>query len=218
MGRRARSGALLLTLLPGLLLLAGCDDGPRGTVRDDPDRPAYRPASGDEAHPVIVRQPDGPPTVATDLVDYQGNPVSVSCSSCHSVLEPNRETRSAEQLEDFHQGLTYDHGGLSCHSCHNRDDYDQLRLADGTAVDFANVMQSCAQCHSKQKRYFDRGLHGGMAGYWDLNQGPRHRNNCIDCHDPHAPGYPTVTPVLPPDQDDWTRNLQRTLGREANLD
>jgi nitrate reductase cytochrome c-type subunit len=56
----------------------------------------------------------------------------------------------------------------------------------------------CAQCHGPQARDFQHGAHGGMTGYWDLSKGPRRRNSCIDCHDPHAPKYPAVMPVFPP--------------------
>jgi hypothetical protein len=37
-----------------------------------------------------------------------------------------------------------------------------------------------------------------MVGYWDLAKGGRIRNNCIDCHHPHAPKYPIVTPAPRP--------------------
>jgi formate-dependent nitrite reductase cytochrome c552 subunit len=56
-------------------------------------------------------------------------------------------------------------------------------------------MQLCAQCHGPQYRDYRHGAHGGMAGHWDLAKGGRVRNNCIDCHDPHSPKYPTVRPA-----------------------
>jgi hypothetical protein len=37
-----------------------------------------------------------------------------------------------------------------------------------------------------------------MNGHWDLTRGGRTRNTCINCHDPHAPAFPLVMPVLPP--------------------
>jgi formate-dependent nitrite reductase cytochrome c552 subunit len=60
------------------------------------------------------------------------------------------------------------------------------------------AMRLCAQCHGPQYRDYKRGSHGGMTGHWDLSRGERTRNNCVDCHDPHAPAYPGTTPVLPP--------------------
>lgn len=147
---------------------------------------------------VTIRKPAGPPRVATGQTNLHGKAVTVSCSSCHATTTPNRDIRSGEQLLKFHQGLHYVHGSQSCLSCHNENDYDTLRLADGTALAYTDVMTLCGQCHGPQLRDYQRGLHGGMNGYWDLNRGSRTRNNCIHCHDPHAPDFPLVQPVFPP--------------------
>jgi predicted CXXCH cytochrome family protein len=90
------------------------------------------------------------------------------------------------------------HGMLACYSCHNPDDADALRLADGTSVAYPDVMTLCAQCHGTQARDYEHGAHGGMNGYWDLTRGPRTRNNCIDCHDPHSPEFPSMQPTFKP--------------------
>jgi len=149
-------------------------------------------------YPVIIKHPAGPPKVATALTNFQGQPVMASCSSCHTTTKPNMDTRTAAELDQFHQGLKYNHGNLTCLSCHNSGNYDTLRLADTRTVEFTDVMTLCSQCHGPQRRDYDRGLHGGMNGYWDRTRGGRTRNNCITCHDPHTPVYPLVMPVLPP--------------------
>jgi formate-dependent nitrite reductase cytochrome c552 subunit len=150
------------------------------------------------SHPVTIRQFPATPMVDTGLTDSRGEPVYASCVSCHATTTPNLETRSGDQLVEFHQGLHFEHGDLSCLSCHNAADYDTLRLADGTAVTFPDTMTLCAQCHGRQARDYERGLHGGMTGYWDLTRGPRARLHCVHCHDPHAPKFPLVQPVFPP--------------------
>lgn len=149
-------------------------------------------------HPVVIKQPAGAPKVATGLTNFHGEPVMASCASCHATTAPNREIRAAADLKKFHQGLKYAHGELSCLSCHNADNYETLRLADSRSVEFADSMTLCSQCHGPQRRDYDRGLHGGMTGHWDLRRGGRERNTCINCHDPHAPDFPLVMPVLPP--------------------
>jgi nitrate/TMAO reductase-like tetraheme cytochrome c subunit len=126
-------------------------------------------------------------------------PVTVSCGTCHATVPTNREHGLADLLPTkFHAGLHYQHGGLSCVSCHNADNYDVLRLADGRPVPFANAEQLCAQCHGPQTRDYLHGSHGGMTGYWDRRKGERQRNTCTDCHDPHAPAYPLLQPVFQP--------------------
>jgi hypothetical protein len=167
-------------------------------------RAAPEPPSTDPAplvrtnHPVHIHQRSGPPQIDTGIKDFHGQAVTVACSTCHATARPNPHLRDAADLRDFHQGLKFNHGNLSCLSCHNADNYDTLRLADGAPVQFQNFMQLCAQCHGPQTRDFHNGSHGGMSGFWDLNRGPRTRNSCLDCHDAHAPQYPAMMPVFPP--------------------
>lgn len=149
-------------------------------------------------YPIVTRHPAGPPKIATGLTNFHGQQVMASCSACHTTTKPNLEIRSSEELDQFHQGLKYNHGKLTCLSCHNSGNYDTLRMADTRAVEFTDVMTLCSQCHGPQRRDYDRGLHGGMNGHWDRTRGGRTRNNCTICHDPHTPVYPLVMPVLPP--------------------
>jgi cytochrome c553 len=159
---------------------------------------AETPTAGGQRHPVIVRKPDGAPSVATGKTNFLGQPVVASCSSCHTTTKPNPDLRDSQDLDQFHQGLKYVHGGLTCLSCHNASNYDTLKLADGRSIDFSDSIALCSQCHGPQRRDYDQGLHGGMRGYWDLSRGGRERNTCVNCHDPHAPAFPAVMPVLPP--------------------
>jgi hypothetical protein len=149
-------------------------------------------------HPVVIHHPVGPPRVATGETDPLGNPVTVSCASCHTSLTPNPRIDSGDQLTEFHQGLVFQHGQLTCLSCHHADDYSRLRLADGRPQDVSQVQLVCSQCHASQARDYEHGAHGGMYGYWDLTRGPRQRKNCIDCHDPHAPAFPRMLPSFRP--------------------
>ncbi len=153
---------------------------------------------GDTRHPVVIRKPDLMPMVDSGKRDREGKPVMIRCNNCHDTKKPNTLTEDASHLNDFHQRMSFRHNSLKCASCHHPDDYESLRLADATTVSFSNVMQLCAQCHGPQYRDYKNGSHGGMNGYWDLSRGPRTRNNCVDCHDPHAPAYPKVMPVFPP--------------------
>ena len=60
------------------------------------------------------------------------------------------------------------------------------------------ALELCAQCHGLQWTDFQHGAHGGMRGAWDLNAGPRERNHCVDCHDPHRPAFGQYRPMPPP--------------------
>lgn len=82
-----------------------------------------------------------------------------------------------------------------------------LHLADGTRLELVEALSLCGQCHGLQRRDYAHGAHGGMNGYWDLHAGPRTRNHCVHCHDPHQPKYPRLLPAPPP--------RDRFFGRQA---
>lgn len=151
-----------------------------------------------DQHSVTIRKPSGPPRVGTGLMNVHGNEITVSCSTCHSTREPNHNNKTAADLDEFHSSLKFSHGSISCLSCHNSNNYDALKLADGTRIEFTEVMTLCAQCHGQQMRDFERGAHGGMTGYWDLSRGARSRNNCVDCHHAHSPQFPKMHPTFKP--------------------
>ncbi len=158
--------------------------------------PASVPPSSVPSHRPAGYQP----TVAvTGVVDQHSQAVGVACMTCHTTKTPNLEAGAGGVVPvEFHQGLVYKHGGQSCLSCHHSQDYDALRLADGRKLAFAEAQKLCQQCHGPQSRDYLNGAHGGMNGYWDKIKGPRTRNTCTDCHDPHAPKYPQWTPVFAP--------------------
>lgn len=190
----ARTPPLALLSLAAAVALGGCGDPPPAPPRVPVPLPALLAPPGVTEIVGLTAAP----RVATGLVDDRGRPVTLACSSCHSVKAPDRETRSGAALDQFHQGLTFDHGGQTCLSCHDGRDYDRLRLADQTAVPFTEAMTLCRQCHGPQGRDYDHGAHGGMTGAWDLSRGGRVRNTCTVCHDPHAPKIPRVTPAPGP--------------------
>lgn len=198
-GRWSRRQVLALVL--GLLTVAGLAVGVLQAAdysKDSTKSESSAPAANTNLFPVVIKRPPGPPQVKTSLTNFHGQPVLVSCSSCHTTTKPNLENRSAVDLDQFHQGLKYTHGNLTCLSCHNSGNYDTLRLADTQVVEFTDSMTLCSQCHGPQRRDYERGLHGGMNGHWDLTRGGRTRNTCVNCHDPHTPKFPQVLPVLSP--------------------
>jgi len=147
----------------------------------------------------FIRKPAGPPAIKTDMLDHHGSPISVACNTCHTTRPANHELKMGTELLQFHQGIKGAHGNLNCVSCHHPEEgYQSLRLANGKALPYTEVMQLCAQCHGPQYRDYQHGAHGGMNGFWDLSRGNRYRNNCIDCHNPHAPKFPTLQPAPGP--------------------
>ena len=167
---------------------------------DDKDQPVASENSKENMRKfaVTIRKPAGPPRVKTDRTDIHGHTVTVACSTCHSTRPANQQNTSVKDLNEFHRGMKFSHGKVSCLSCHNSNDYDALKLADGARVEFTEVMTLCAQCHGPQMTAYQHGAHGGMNGHWDLTRGPQVKNNCVDCHNPHVPQFPQMQPTFKP--------------------
>jgi hypothetical protein len=198
---KARTAIKITTVLVGLgiaLIAWWVYEASFAPMPESIERPVSENLVQPKAHSIQYLGKTDTPTVLADALDHSGALVELACTTCHTTRMPNRENRKGEGLDEFHQGLQVQHGSLSCLSCHNPENYDTLRLADGEAVGYGDVMKLCAQCHGPQYRDYRNGSHGGMAGYWDLDRGPRVRNTCTVCHDAHSPAYPQVMPVFPP--------------------
>ena len=168
-------------------LLVGCHGDPT-------EHAEFKESSGpDFPTEIRVARPLGKLDVA-----YDSAVVGIECGVCHTAPTDATAAQVASELETFHTSMQFGHGDLTCNSCHNPDDRTELRLANGKSLPFEGTMQLCAQCHGPQTRDYNHGSHGGMAGYWDTKRGPRVRNHCVNCHDPHAPAFPGVMPAAPP--------------------
>lgn len=133
-----------------------------------------------------------------DLKQTTGVRSGVPCGSCHTTPPSWEPVQDHKKLDEFHAQMRFEHGNNRCGSCHDLERRDQLKLADGSALPFEETMTLCSQCHGSQARDYAAGAHGGMSGTWDTKYGPRARNHCTNCHDPHAPAYPSVMPAPPP--------------------
>ena len=188
--------------------VAGTPDAPFAS------EPAGSPPRG-SLYPVRIRVPDHLPGVDTGLIDPKGRVVTVGCTVCHSIIDEERrasqpspgtssglpDTLTAQTilelrgLKGFHKEMPFAHGSLTCFACHDPDDYESFRLADGRSISPGQVIDLCSQCHGPQRASYNRGAHGGMVGHWDLTRGPRDRNTCTDCHRAHQPKPGSVLPV-----------------------
>ena len=151
-----------------------------------------------DARANVAHDRSATPRVATGQLDSLGRSITISCASCHANFEPNTAIGSGERLEQFHQGLTFSHGKLTCLSCHHSKNFNWLRLAGEQPLEFSQSQNLCGQCHSKQHNDYEHGAHGGMNGHWNLARGERTRKRCIDCHDPHSPAFPAMVPTFRP--------------------
>lgn len=188
------SPAAIRVVVLVLAAMAACASA--GCRRDRADPPRELPDAGTFATTIHA----SPKLVSIPVRGPDGGVERVACASCHTIKPVRSLPRAPEELRDFHQGLSFRHGELACAHCHvdGARSHDTLHLADGETIPTIDAMRLCAQCHGPQFRDYSRGSHGGMQGAWSPSLGPRMRNHCVDCHDPHAPRFQGGTPVLPP--------------------
>ena len=116
------------------------------------------------------------------------------CTDCHGEMEVNYERR---ELVEMHDDIQLNHGPEDrwCFDCHNPEDRDNLRLANGTLISFEESYRLCGQCHGTIYRDWREGIHGRREGYWN---GAKSYQLCAHCHNPHAPRFAAIKPLPPP--------------------
>lgn len=198
------------TILPfGVLLVSLLTLGCSGDARPN-ETAEWTPAdSSDVLHETRIVAPPGTGTLKTAAKEVSGNPVGIACVTCHgqggdtseSLAEraiASKDARKPTGERIMHTELQFVHGELQCSSCHEADSPNLLHSSDGQTFALEESMRLCSQCHGLIRKAYDNGAHGGMRGYWDLQRGPRERNTCIACHNPHNPAHPQIIPVAGP--------------------
>ncbi len=181
--RPLHSGIAALIVLTGLLAGFGALASPA----DEPDDPASRPSRA-AAIPVDSMVFETPPPPFRD-------PDIFPCSECHNEDQPPNPQRRV--LEEMHEEivLRHDEEHRWCLDCHDADNRDRLRLANGTLIPFEESYRLCGQCHGSKFRDWRAGVHGRRTGEWD---GDRQYLLCVHCHYSHEPGFEPIAPKPAP--------------------
>lgn len=178
-------GVAALALAMGMSVLTA--RGPIGSTVATP------PASEIQASPAAVAPQ------AEDLrVEVPPPPFSEGifpCSDCHNKEMPANRTRRT--LVDMHDDIQLKHDAEHrwCLDCHDADQRDQLHLASGEGVPFAESYRLCGQCHGEKYRDWRAGVHGRRVGEWN---GPKKYLLCVHCHNPHEPRFKPLAPLPAP--------------------
>jgi hypothetical protein len=105
--------------------------------------------------------------------------------------------RTRRELTEFHTDivLAHDEQHRWCLDCHDADHRDQLHLASGAPVSFAESYVLCGQCHGEKLRDWRAGVHGRRTGQWN---GHKTYLLCAHCHNPHQPRFKAIQPMPAP--------------------
>ena len=96
----------------------------------------------------------------------------------------------------------------NCFNCHDQDNLTLLQARDGRDLKMENSTELCGSCHGPTHRDWTAGSHGRTDGHWKRDAGKIHRLNCVNCHDPHSPQFPSRAPAPGP-------NYLRSHGEHA---
>ncbi|MGW8288002.1 MAG: hypothetical protein ACWGOD_07130 [Desulfobulbales bacterium] len=120
------------------------------------------------------------------------------CSDCHADMEVNPKRRKlTEEHTEISEMFNHASEQRWCLDCHNPDDRDKLRLANGDLVSFKESYYLCGQCHGTIFRDWKAGIHGKRTGEWN---GKKEYRLCVHCHNPHNPRFKPLKPMPPPNR------------------
>jgi hypothetical protein len=120
------------------------------------------------------------------------------CSDCHEDMDVNHRRRLlADEHVEISESFNHASEQRWCLDCHNPDDRDVLRLANGDLVSFDESYNLCGQCHGTIFRDWKAGIHGKRTGEWN---GKKQYRLCVHCHNPHDPKFKPIKPLPPPNR------------------
>ncbi len=194
-------------VLGGLLLCAfplACGCGHSANDSGEVESPLYvRPVAGNLFDTAPIRG-------ALRPLRNRRSGFAYRCSECHEDLDSGRP---AQELlgEHAHVQVAFDHGmNTVCFNCHHEEDRNAYVDHDGRPIPSDEPARLCGKCHGPIYREWQHGAHGRQNGYWDTSKGPRERLLCVQCHDPHAPAFPKMTPDPPPAYSRFAQTKQDT--------
>ena len=141
------------------------------------------------------------------IPERKGQLKSYACIECHS--KPVSQMKGLKS-QKAHWDIKLNHANsetMNCNTCHNGNDMNTLKTLTGQNIDLNLSYKVCAQCHSSQFEDWKGGAHGKKIAGWAP---PRASMTCVNCHNPHDPGFETRWPVQ--------FNTQKVLERKDGLD
>ena len=152
-----------------------------------------------------------------DLVAADEDVSYFDCYLCHDE-EKKPALKFDEQggivLPEEHEDIVMGHGthgrNNNCFNCHNDENLLLLQSRDGQKLEMENSTLMCGSCHGPTHRDWTSGSHGRTSGYWDRSKGEFKKLDCVNCHDPHSPQFPSRAPAPGP-------HYLRKTGHETHL-
>ena len=126
------------------------------------------------------------------IPERKGKIKSYACVDCHS--KPLKQMQGKD-LKKAHWNISIKHADINtmnCVTCHDSKNMNNLSSLTGKKIDFNKSYKLCSQCHTKQFKDWTGGAHGKKVAGWAP---PRASLTCVNCHNPHNPGFASRWPA-----------------------
>jgi hypothetical protein len=121
----------------------------------------------------------------------KGKPVALTFDENHNLVVPTEHS-------DVVMGHGRNNRNNLCYNCHDENNLELFQTRDGRELKLTDSTPLCGSCHGPTYRDWDAGAHGRVSGFWDQAMGPKTRQDCVSCHNPHSPKFPGRKPGPPP--------------------
>ncbi len=142
---------------------------------------------------------------AAELIRTGGDTSGLQCYACHDQKKPVKLEFDGNQnlvLPKEHDDIVMGHGqhnrNNNCFNCHDEGNLELLQTRDGRQLKIEESTPLCGSCHGPTYRDWEAGVHGRTSGYWRRAVGPIKREDCVSCHNPHSPRFPSRAPAPAP--------------------
>ena len=147
-------------------------------------------------------------TVRVSYAEMMARKEDLSDFDCYACHERNKAPtlRFDDQhnllIPKEHSDIVMGHGTHNrnnlCFNCHDETNLELLQTRDGRQLKLSESTALCGSCHGPTYRDWEGGAHGRTSGYWNREGGPITRVNCVSCHNPHKPKFPSREPAPAP--------------------
>ncbi|TNJ42996.1 cytochrome C [Tamlana fucoidanivorans] len=126
------------------------------------------------------------------IPERKGQIKMYACTECHNKPLSKMQTEGEQKAHWDIKLVHANENTMSCVTCHNPDNMDQLKSLTHKEIDFNKSYNVCNQCHTKQFEDWKGGAHGKKIGGWAP---PRASMTCVNCHNPHKPHFESKWPA-----------------------
>jgi len=140
-----------------------------------------------------------------ELIRAKADLSDFDCYACHERNKPPTlrfDEKHNLLIPKEHSDLAMAHGSHNrnnlCFNCHDENNLEQFQTRDGRQLKLSESTPLCGSCHGPTYRDWEAGAHGRTSGHWNRQAGPITRVDCVSCHNPHAPKFPSRQPAPGP--------------------